>query len=223
MNKTIHVAGDVCLDLVGIAVPPPQQDKLADNWRLTGEIRVHYLLGGAMLLADWVEAVNPAHSLGPRPCLPVELPLSGTPGQPLTHGEFLAIAERLKRDEVVHSLLELGGFPANHGAKGKETLRVSRTHGFSGPKTGNPSLKLLPPEDADGSPNIVVLDDTGNRFRRSENQWPSCIRDAERNSKTTRYTQAPSALARESGLCEVRWPRQRPNQPVECAEATFCQ
>ena len=43
--KAIVVAGDICLDVVGIPIPPSADSKEGtDNWRQTGETRTHYLL-----------------------------------------------------------------------------------------------------------------------------------------------------------------------------------
>ena len=72
----IHVAGDLCLDVIGIPVPPPAEDvKLPNNWQLTGETRTQYLLGGVLLLADWVrEAVPEANVHATQACLGGECP-----------------------------------------------------------------------------------------------------------------------------------------------------
>jgi hypothetical protein len=173
----IAVAGDVCVDVVGVAVPPPASGNgSTDNWRLTGERQTHYRLGGALLLADFVKASSPHASVqGSRPCRPKSLSGDQLAETILSPDDFLALAERLTRAEVVHSLLELDRFRPKPDAKKAETLRVLRTHGFSGPKTGDPSLKLLPPDDSAGPPDVIVLDDTGNRFRRSPDQWPAAI------------------------------------------------
>jgi len=177
----IDVAGDVCLDMVGIPVPPPSGSAAKNNWQLTGETQTHYLLGGAMLLAEWVRAAaKNAEVRGMRPRLPDELKhakpaeAASTEAE-LTDAEFLKIAERLKRDEVVHSLLALDHFKLKPDDKKNCRLRVKEKHGFSGPESGEPSLELSPPDDRNGSPDIVVLDDTGNRFRRMPSQWPRSL------------------------------------------------
>src|SRR4051812_47831407 len=56
--RRILVAGDVCLDVVGVPVPPPtcSTEIPAENWRLAGETRTHFLPGGAMLLAKFIRA-----------------------------------------------------------------------------------------------------------------------------------------------------------------------
>jgi hypothetical protein len=92
---------------------------------------------------------------------------------PLNLEEFLALAERLTREEIVHSLLAVDSFFDLKGDKRR--LRVRATHGYSGPKQGDPSLAIVPPPAVDGS-TIVVLDDTGNRFRRSPEHWPATLR-----------------------------------------------
>jgi|SRR3954451_19243783 hypothetical protein len=72
MSKQLHVARDVCLDILGISMPAtasvPQQP---ENRRETGETRTHYRMGPSLLLADLIAAAganfNNKDSL---PCLP---------------------------------------------------------------------------------------------------------------------------------------------------------
>ena len=174
----IEVAGDVCLDVAGVPIAPGvHAGGQVDNWRQTGETRTHYLHGGSLLLLHWVQAAAQKHEVrGPRPCLPSALACGDTTTKPLNVDEFMAIAERLTRTEIVHSLLELDCFPATPGSKERNQLRLLVTHGFSGPKEGDPSLTILPSEPGD-SPQMIVLDDTGNRFRRTPSQWPVSITD----------------------------------------------
>jgi len=170
----IQVAGDICMDVVGVPVPPPTAEvRLPNNWQLTGETRTHFLPGGAMLLADWIRAAAPkAKVYSTQPCLPDVLAGGKSVDQPLTKNEFLDIAERLTRDEIVHSLLALNYYPETPGAKTSDVIRVDHPHGYSGPAKGEPSLRLSPPQSTDREPDIIVLDDTGNRFRRTRSQWP---------------------------------------------------
>jgi hypothetical protein len=200
----IDVAGDVCLDLVGIPIPPPPGNPAAqDNWRLTGETRTHYLLGGAMLLTQWIEtAAAGAVVRGMRPQLVEGLVLLDSAGKPkkkvgdeLSTAEFLQIAERLKRDEVVHSLLALDLFRATPSSKTKDHIRVDVKHGFSGPPEGEPKLQLLPPDTAAGPADIIVLDDTGNRFRRAHKQWPSSLSSADALVVYKLHRPLPAAVA----------------------------
>lgn len=178
----IQVAGDVCLDVVGIPEPaPPASTKLPNNWQLTGEKRTHFLLGGALLVANWIRAAVPGASVQAiRPCLPAALAYGKEPDLPLTNDEFLRLAERFKRDEIVHSLLELDCFRATPSIKDSDRMRIDQVHGFSGPQEGDPTLKLLPPEGSTRPPDMIVLDDTGNRFRRSPDQWPLALTDQDR-------------------------------------------
>src|SRR5437016_4270259 len=55
-HRRILVAGDVCLDVVGVPIPPKAAEAGAENWRLSGETRTHFLPGGAMLLAKFIRA-----------------------------------------------------------------------------------------------------------------------------------------------------------------------
>lgn len=169
----VHVTGDVCLDVV--AVPTPPGDRTKDNWRQTGETRTHLLPGGAMLLANFIRAALPkAEVHEPAAVLPEKLAEGKGGNTRLSQKEFLATAERLTREEVVHSLLGASYVRESPGDKEANTLRVDATYGYAGPQVGDPTLTLVPPDSAD-APHILVLDDTGNRFRRSRAHWPRAI------------------------------------------------
>jgi hypothetical protein len=170
----IAVAGDVCLDVVALPAPstPAAAGKPTDNWRLTDETRTFFLPGGALLMEDMVRATVDGSGVvsGPRFEWPAALAPGKRPGGPLGGEELLALSPRLTRDEIVHSLLSLALYPAK--PKSKDTrIRVEHTHGFSGPKDGDPQLRVLPPVSG-GVASVVVLDDTGNQFRRSPDDWP---------------------------------------------------
>ena len=173
----VLVAGDVCLDVVGIPVPGASSvPGEADNWRLTGEVRTHYLPGGALQLAEFIQsACRNVDVRGPVPCRPKELSCNGKPDQPMAMPEFMALAERFTREEIVHSLLHLGLFKGTPDSEKPDTIRVSETKGFSGPRSGDPSMKFLSPRSIGGGVRLVVLDDTGNQFRRSPDQWPALV------------------------------------------------
>ena len=175
----IAVAGDPCFDVVGLAVPPSPAGSGApiDNWRLTGETRTHFLPGGSLLMEDFVKATGAGAVCGPRFERPAALADSPGGKGPLTSAELLLLAERLTRDEMVHSLLSLDWFPEKPKSK-ERRIRVQHTHGFSGPKAPDPSLGVLPPESPDGTASVLVLDDTGNQFRRSPSHWPAEITGA---------------------------------------------
>ncbi len=173
----IIVAGDICLDVVGVPMPPQPGDPKAQNWRLTGETRTHYLPGGALLLAEWVRAAvgSLGTVTGPQPIRPDGL--GGGQAGPMDTAAFLELAPRLCREEIVHSLLQLDSFPTTPGAKKTEqTLRVHKEAGFSGPATGAPSLQVRYPTPT--PPTLLVLDDTGNDFRvpTAANPWPGGIK-----------------------------------------------
>jgi hypothetical protein len=178
LPRRILVAGDFCLDVVGVPLPPPASKTQAENWRLTGETRTYFLPGGALLLAEWVrEAARPdglCTVVGPQPMRPSAISEGGA--GPLDTQAFLKLAPRLCRDEVVHSMLRLKCFPTKPGAKKNETtLRLDREAGFSGPTAEEPTLEIRYPGSDAAS--VVVLDDTGNRFRQgtSRNPWPAAI------------------------------------------------
>lgn len=177
-SKSILVAGDICLDVVGIPTPPKITNRSSeDNWRQTGEIHTHHLPGGALQLTRFVRAALGNDELlevmGPLPCRPASLSCGQEADAPMDIKTFLGLAERLSRNEIVNSLLEADVSAADGGKKG--TIRLKATHGFSGPRDADPSLKILPPRPNNGDPCAVVLDDTGNRFRRSPDQWPDVI------------------------------------------------
>ena len=176
-QPAVFVAGDVCLDVVGIPCPGASAGAgNTDNWRLTGEIRTEYLLGGAFQLARFVRAARPGlEVLEPKPFRPEKLPCDDQPNEPMSMGDFLDIAERLTRNEIVHSLLLLGAFKRTPESKKADTIRVAEPQGFSGPTGGDPSMKILPPGRPDCAAKLVVLDDTGNQFRRTPGWWPEVI------------------------------------------------
>lgn len=166
--KSILVAGDVCLDVVAVPIPkkPPSPD--TENWRQTGESRTHYLPGGAMLLKHFISEAFIAEKeewkiYGPQPVLPSGI--GSDPFDPERLEDFLKIAERLRRDEIIHSLLELAQFPTTANEKDKsKTLRVAEAHGYSGPEKGDATMGFEYPSGL--HPKIAVLDDTGNLFRK---------------------------------------------------------
>ncbi len=208
----VLVVGDVCLDVVGVPIPEKRSGPDSENWRQSGEMRTHFLPGGAMLLAEFIRArrlgeaaerINgeiAARKLtgdlalerrrasfkearlqiedevaGPRPETPPEMAKGAN--DPLSNEEFLALAERLRRDEIVHSLISLAPFPTTAAKEDKsKTLRVDQVHGYSGPTRGDPSLAFKYPVGQ--KPRILVLDDTGNRFRTdvASNPWPEVVR-----------------------------------------------
>ena len=110
--------------------------------------------------------------LGPVLRLPESLACGGGAAGELTEAHF----ERLLREEIVHSVLRLAGFKTAPDAnKGDTTFRITETLGFSGPIEGKePSLT---PELPDATAaRILVLDDTGNRFRRDTAQWLNLLK-----------------------------------------------
>ena len=175
-TKTILVAGDVCLDVLGIAMPPKSNPAHAeDNWRQTGETRTHYRLGGAFLLAKFIkDAAVGCTVLEPGIALPKEL-AQGKTETILSSQDFQTLADRFTRKEIVHSLLRLERFYAKPGEKDKTVIRVKQSEGFTGPSDTNmdPTATVVPPKELGAD--IVVLDDTGNRFRRTPEQWPDVI------------------------------------------------
>jgi hypothetical protein len=174
----IAVAGDVCLDVVALAAPPTPADvsTSTNNWRSTGETRTFFLPGGTLLMKDMVRAAVAGAGVveGPRFKWPSPFVPGARPHFSLSGDQLLTQAMRLTRDEIVHSLLSLAPYPEKPKSK-DERIRVEHTHGFSGPKDGDPRLPVLPPDSA-GNAAVVVLDDTGNQFRRSPDEWPDEIK-----------------------------------------------
>ncbi|MFO0944314.1 MAG: hypothetical protein U0930_26695, partial [Pirellulales bacterium] len=184
-KNLITVVGDICLDVVGVKIPRNTARKRnLDNWQQTGETRTFYLPGGALLLQHFVECALKTHAKGkaatvegPAPKLPIALTVGGD--QPKTIKQFLEYAERLKRKEIVHSLLELNGFANKPDSKKDDpkTLRVSETFGFSGPDNASDGLVVEAPRGL--SAKVLVIDDTGNSFRSgtSNVRWPACLEE----------------------------------------------
>ena len=174
MAKTkIDVAGDVCIDLIGVPTPRHGSETggATENWRLTGEIRTHYLRGGALLLADMIGTAlaQGAEVSGPQLQTPESL-CCGDKCGPLDESLF----PRLTREEIVHSVIRVGEFKTSPKADKKDTtLRVAQTEGFSGPAQGDPTLKVDPPGSVGAE--FMVLDDTGNSFRRMREHWPAAL------------------------------------------------
>lgn len=190
LPRHILVAGDVCLDVVGVPIPPKAPEGKDENWRLTGETRTHFLPGGALLLTEFVRAAAGGQSgvvvSGPTALLPEDLNhhLQG----PLDAGALIQYAPRLCRKEIVHSLIEAAAFPTRPDSKkeDKKTLRVKREAGFSGPDEGEePSLQIQ--YQGNGDEAVIVLDDTGNRFRKApcapgKHEWPKTIQSPARDA-----------------------------------------
>jgi hypothetical protein len=173
-SKSIIVAGDVCIDVIGVPKPRPgNQEDQTENWRLTGELRTYCRRGGALLLTDMIQAAmtGPGTVQGPILEAPGDLPeIAGPRGVDEEH------FERLTHDEIIHSVIRVGEFKTSaESDKDDKTIRVAQTHGFSGPATGDPSLKTRVPTPARDEPLVLVLDDTGNRFRQDETQWTDLI------------------------------------------------
>lgn len=81
-------------------------------------------------------------------------PVAGFPhGRPMRTDEFLGVAERLTRDEIVHSMVDVDMFPTDREARDSEkpaALRVRSERGFSGPAEGtNPKLRINYPDNPD--------------------------------------------------------------------------
>jgi hypothetical protein len=96
--------------------------------------------------------------------------------------------ERLTRQEIVHSLLGLNVFTdkvkKDNCVCEVRRIRVAQTHGFSGPdksidasQPNYPTLHLELRGDV-AHPDLVILDDTGNRFRHQRALWPLAIKTA---------------------------------------------
>jgi len=168
----ILVAGDVCLDVLGLPIPPQAGTAGAnlENWQQTGEIRTFYRRGGVLLLADFLKA-----ALQSRGCLSSVI-------QPAAEELSEFHLETLTREDIVHSLLRLCEVEeeVSDAADKKwkhRFIRVAESQGYSGPSLsldakGRPLPRLRTSLDLPRRPAaLVVFDDTGNRFRRDEAQW----------------------------------------------------
>ena len=50
----VLIAGDICIEVIGVPMPAPSESHPQDNWRLTGEVRTYHRRGGALLLTIWL-------------------------------------------------------------------------------------------------------------------------------------------------------------------------
>ena len=181
MSKTdghakIAVAGDICLDVLSAPIPPQcGKEEGCDNWRLTGETRTTFVLGGAALMARLLAHATGESVAGPVIGYPPEM----TPGKndPSHLPETQALLGRLTRFDVVHSTLGLCAENVFQGKDKKSQWRVLQVHGFSGPDIGSPKLVPVIREDHP-EVELVVLDDPGNGFRNDRAHWPAALREA---------------------------------------------
>ncbi|MBN2560009.1 MAG: hypothetical protein JXQ75_03665 [Phycisphaerae bacterium] len=207
----IAVAGDICLD--AIAVPKAGQCPGPDteNWQLAGETRTYYVMGGATLLARFVACATGEAVAGPVIGYPDALAKNAAGNVPLPE----SLLERLTRHDVVNSLLGLYKEPAG-GGKGKPAQwRVFATYGFSGPDKGD--KPLVPWIEGDHPDlDLLVLDDTGNRFRADEPHWPAALSKGRKQPCVVYKLHRP--LPGESGVgCEnMLWQRLKPADNDRC-------
>lgn len=166
---TVVVAGDICLDVLGLPIPPAPlaAGSSEENWRQTGETRTFYRRGGTWLLADLLRSALKAAARSATLIEPI------APG--VTEDDF----EKFTRQQIVHSLLILGRYTDKLKQGDCECeehrVRVAESQGFSGPtKPAYASLSTSLIGDT-ASPDLVVLDDTGNRFRHDRTLWPKAI------------------------------------------------
>jgi hypothetical protein len=168
----IAVAGDICLDVVAVPMPGVRPEPKAENWRLAGETRTHYVLGGATLLARFVACASGETVAGPVIGHPEALARGKDGNAPLPE----TLLDRLTRHDIVHSLLGLCAESVGEGRDKKAQWRVLDTYGFSGPDREDRQLLSWIQGDHPGV-DLVVLDDTGNGFRMDEARWPAAVRE----------------------------------------------
>lgn len=158
VSHKIVVAGDVTVDWLEAVIPAVSQDvkrpKSPQNWQLQAGTHMVARPGGALLLAQMVQRAVPKWKI-------------------LTHD--LASLENIPPDEVIHSIVELGRFPASSDDReGKKVYRVKKMRGFSGPL--GRAVSPLPVTGDDPDAAIVVIDDAGNGFRDVKSCWPAALR-----------------------------------------------
>lgn len=158
LDGPIVVAGDVCIDWLGVAVKEwGSQENKGElwNWQLRGGTHTVARPGGALLLARMVESAT-----GRRP-------IQQAYGKPL---------DRLLASEAIRSIIELDCYPREPFGRRAETTvyRVKRFHGFAGPEEKLPEIPTLAGDDPTAE--IVVLDDSGNGYRGEEESWPKTIK-----------------------------------------------
>ena len=173
-QPSVVVAGDVCLDVVGVPMPRHacRPDGSCENWRLAGETRTHYLRGGAFLLADFVRHAIAQPVAGPVVLAPEAL-RRGKGDAALADQDL----PRLTRADMVHSILELQAEKDKKDDDGPGTLRVHSAHGYSGPETMATALPVSVAGDPPAA-RMVVIDDTGNGFRNRCGEWPKSLTES---------------------------------------------
>src|SRR5262249_3983047 len=132
---------------------------------------------------------------GPTAVQPEAISGPTQPGSVLNVAQFLEIAERLTREDVVHSLLAVKAFPAT--SKKDEKRKIvggEKCYGFPGPRPGTRGLTIKYPS---GTADVVLIDDTGNRFRKGcpkghskrdpGNPWPDEVAKATEKSPLIIY------------------------------------
>ncbi|GMV94047.1 MAG: hypothetical protein AMXMBFR82_38250 [Candidatus Hydrogenedentota bacterium] len=155
--KKIAVLGDVCADVLEVSTPSRKRtlSETVSNWRLYPETYLHMLPGGALLLAEFIQAACDGEVVG----------LDGVD------------LDKPQHDRILQSHLKLGTFPKTLGSK-ETTLRLRRYAGFS----GSENAPLLPCIASAKDVSLLVLDDPGNGFRYEPSAWQAALRTLPKRS-----------------------------------------
>jgi hypothetical protein len=164
----VVVAGDICIDWLAFPVPAldpvETKGKFPPNYRLdTGTLMVARP-GGALLLARLVKAAATVA----QEAAPVTVR-----SQKLRGG--LTVIPPAK---VIHSIIQLGLYPAQKGEAEADVYRVKSFAGFAGPSSGLPPRHPVFEDVADAG--MVILDDSGNGYRDDPDIWPEAVREGKR-------------------------------------------
>lgn len=141
----IVVAGDVCIDW--LAWPQPAvRDIRGANWRQLDGTRMVARRGGALLLTDFLKKATKREVISPS----------------------VANIEVKGPNDYLHSLVDLEPVTED-----PPRFRIARLRGFSGPAKGDPRPPDVDVENRGAA--VVVLDDSGNGFRKTEAAWKKLV------------------------------------------------
>lgn len=152
-RSKIIVAGDVAVDWLQWPAKPDMSACTdvgsGPNWTCYASTRMIAKPGGAMLMAEAVDAATGAKIIGHR----------------------LADPENVAPEQVIHAITSIGETPFSSAKKDEKNLvyRIVEFHGYSGP--GDGSVRTLPVTGSPDGASMVIFDDAGNGFRDDEPLW----------------------------------------------------
>ena len=162
-QSSILIAGDIAIDKVGWSTSPilDHSDWQTDRPNIARYPGYQIISepGGALLLSDMITTALTCNKLT------IDI-----------HSYLVPDLETIPDSKLLHSTAFLDTYPVE-GNKQNEKNRVYRIRWFGGysgsPDSIESSFHTLPDKD----PDLLVLDDAGNYFRKRKDLWPSCIKN----------------------------------------------